>query len=335
MTDRPSFERFDYLLRANKHVERKLVFDTLQRAAASQISLLDHRYLGFGSMWFGDFRFAHKQLGINLLTSIEKAEFRDRADFNKPYGCIEVLGGDALDVLSKFDAARWSLPYVAWFDFDGRLDESIVELLEIFMLKAAKNSVVIVTVNANRGSYRTKSPDPKSREDTSVGMLEKLLGATMIDVKYSPGILAGGTYSDINVDVFPKCLSESMLTFLQHKIVQNGRSEGSESVHFVPLFSIGHRDGAQMATVGGALASLADRTRWSDIQIKSALSDYRSLELVPITIKEKLALDASEPHRSADYLARARASGVLLDDVQVEMYCQYFKHFPVFVETVM
>lgn len=58
-----SFERIDYQLRYNKHIERKLVFDILSRAA-QRVSFSEHRYLGFGSMWFSDFRLARRLLGL-------------------------------------------------------------------------------------------------------------------------------------------------------------------------------------------------------------------------------------------------------------------------------
>ncbi|MGC0014731.1 O-methyltransferase, partial [Ralstonia pseudosolanacearum] len=44
MTSSPSFERIDYQLRYNKHIERKMIFDLLSRAH-QHVGLANHRYL--------------------------------------------------------------------------------------------------------------------------------------------------------------------------------------------------------------------------------------------------------------------------------------------------
>lgn len=125
MSAPPSFERFDYLLRSNKQIERKLLFDLLVRSRKF-VKYEEYRYLGLGSMWFVDHRMAHRLLGIDHLYSIEKGEHASRAEFNRPYGCIEVWPGDVSDVLKNMPAQDWAQPYVVWLYYDGALLPSVV-----------------------------------------------------------------------------------------------------------------------------------------------------------------------------------------------------------------
>lgn len=155
MTSSPSFERIDYMIRSNKSIERKLIFDVLS-GACKVISFRNHQYLGFGSIWFIDFRLAHKLLDLERMISIEYEDFAPRAEYNKPYRSIEVKQGDCLTVLQDFHNVDWADPFVAWFDFDRSLNESIPKIVHLFLANCAPNSVLIITVNAQRTNYRRR-----------------------------------------------------------------------------------------------------------------------------------------------------------------------------------
>jgi hypothetical protein len=64
---------------------------------------------------------------------------------------------------------------------------------------------------------------------------------------------------------------------------------------------------------------------------------YQRLDLIPVTIKEKIALDSCLPEPSGDaaYLANAKAVGIKLSDDDMLKYRKFYRHFPVFVETPM
>jgi hypothetical protein len=79
-----SYEKFDYSIRPNKRTQRKMIFDALARYIAV-FPRARFRYVGFGSMWFTDFLYAHRRLGLNSLTSIEKPDGFRRAAFNRPF----------------------------------------------------------------------------------------------------------------------------------------------------------------------------------------------------------------------------------------------------------
>src|SRR5687768_3690430 len=95
-----SYSRLDYRLRINKHIERRLVFDVL-KDATNRIGLASHRYVGLGALWFGDFRLAHRRLGIDEMISFEFASEAPRSNFNRPYRSITVKEGSTHNELPR------------------------------------------------------------------------------------------------------------------------------------------------------------------------------------------------------------------------------------------
>jgi hypothetical protein len=173
----PSFERIDYQLRYNKHIERRLIFEALSRARLG-VGLSDHGYLGFGSMWFADFRLAHRVLELESMLSMERDEHAERARFNQPYSSIKVVGGNSSETLAKLDAAYWAKPHLAWLDYDGRLSQDVVKDLYFFLDNCAGESVVIVTLNGGWRNYRpalVKQGQVRGRKQTAAGQIEELL----------------------------------------------------------------------------------------------------------------------------------------------------------------
>lgn len=364
-----SFEQFDYQLRSNKHIERKLVFDLLSRAR-KYFPLEDYKYLGLGSLWFADHRLAHKLLNITDLISIEASEYAARANFNKPYGSVRVIPGMSHEVLPQFKADDWNVPYLVWMDYDGLLDENVEADLSRFVTNLQPGSVILVTLNAAFRSYKTNQTGiaaaEKRGETIDPRAVEKLIRflGNVVPEEY---LLKGksGKLQDTTSAEFPEVMAESILKYLSHKVVASGRlgdavakeedvstNDGEENrgvseskklakkpLCFVPLFNIFHKDGADMITVGGALSSEKDAESWRSLlatdpvlKSKDGIPIYHQLDLIPITLREKMVLDSLLP--SAVPLGQvALDSGLKIDDEQIEKYRQHYRHFPMFFES--
>lgn len=345
MSAAPSFERFDYLLRTNKHIERKLVFDILD-TVAKQIDLESHWYLGFGSMWFGDFRLAHRRLGIDKMVSVERSPYASRAEFNRPFAGVKIESGDCNAVMANMSEEAWRDPVIAWLDYDGHLDEDVVKDIDLFLSRAQPNSAIVITVNGARGTYRVRKPNGQTeKHETSVGVVEKFLGSGSIPTKYEPKLNQASTsYNDVPEANFPEFLTEAISSYMEHQVVSAAREVDGRRLKFVPLYRLHHRDGADMVTVGGALVTAASEVIWRDslgrhklLSSDRGMPAHCSLDLVPVTVKEKIALDECLPD-SGDgtaFLAAARAAGVALSDNELTKYRKFYRHFPVFVETTM
>ena len=338
----PSFERIDYQLRYNKHIERKLVFDVLARAMPL-VGFDQHRYLGFGSMWFSDFRLAHRILGLNEMISMERQQYENRANFNRPYRCITVKGEDSSEFLRKVE---WDSPFISWLDYDGCLELSVVEDLGVFLDGCPANSIVLVSVNSGRSNYRPKGIAPgdvRKRISTALGQIEALLGAGVVSPRFEPTPAGGTAHGDISEGQFAEFLAEALLAFMTHRIAKGGRKYGETKegktipMRFLPLFNYCHKDGAEMVTVGGVVCSgLDEGNPWcNDAALGVERNDdklpkHRRLDLVPLTLKEKLTLDSCLPHAETELLTEAKQKVGGLDDAELSKYWRYYSHFPVF-----
>jgi hypothetical protein len=330
----------DYLLRTNKNIERKLIFDVLLHGRQS-IDFREPVYVGFGSMWFGDFRLAHRTLGLETMISIEREEYAPRADYNRPYASVTVRSGDCLTVLRGFSEREWQVPLFAWLDFESGLRADVVEVIELFLDSCATNSVLIITVNALRKRYAQGGERvQESRERTAVAYLEQTLGEAAVDPKYYPLRTKGGKFEDASDALFRELLADSLLAFMTHKTRLLAREKAGKQIAFVPLFNLCHQDGAPMVTVGGAIAPEPDASSWRHcLKEHPVLPNnegrplFHTLDLIPITLKEKLALDACLPHPEEEFRSRVSESGLQLPIEQVEKYRRLNRHFPVFVES--
>lgn len=342
----PSFERFDYQLRSNKHIERKLVFDLLLRARG-HYDFAKYGYLGLGSMWFADHRLAHRLLGINKLISIEATEHANRADFNKPYGAVTVLPGMSYEVMPTWTDKDWENPFIVWMDYDGVLDEHAVEDLSIFTQKLKPNSVLLVTVNAYFGNYRIRKDavDAAAKrgeiiDPRSVATLSRLLG-NVVPEQYSKLTSLTGKPSDVKEDNFSPCIADSLLAFLSHKVTAGGRQQGDHLLRFVPLFNFCHKDGVEMVTVGGVICDSENAQIWQNVLLgepmlarpETGLPLHHRLDLIPITLREKLVLDSILPMDKEAFAEQVNAYGLKIGIEQAEKYRKHYRHFPMFVET--
>lgn len=344
MSGTPSFERFDYLLRTNKHIERKLVFDILA-GAAQRLDFSRHWYLGFGSMWFGDFRLAHRRLGIDNMISMELKKHAPRANFNRPFAGVKVEAGECSAILAGLSADAWEKPVAAWLDYDGYLNEDVVKDITLLLSRSARNSTIIVTVNGARSTYRVRKQNGiLEKKETSVGVVETFLGGGSIPTRFDPKQNAAGNYVDLPESVFPEFLTEAISAFMEHCVVSTAREVDGQSLKFITLYRLHHRDGADMVTVGGALMTEADESVWRECLTRHPLlgngaggSAYCRLDLVPVTVKEKIALDECLPDQGdgTEFINAAKAAGIALSDEEMTKYRKFYRHFPVFVETTM
>lgn len=99
-----------------------------------------------------------------------------------------------------------------------------------------------------------------------------------------------------------------------------------------------------MVTVGGAIVSEPEISNWKAQLMQRPLlgnqlgdSIYCKLDLVPITVKEKITLDECLPDRGngSSFLAAAKSAGIKLDEDEIRKYKKFYCHFPLFAETAI
>ena len=81
-----SFEKFHYLLRPSKQVERKLLIETCHRLARANYRVSEYTYIGLGSVYFVDFVLLHRYLYIDDMICVEREAIPKRMKFNGAAG---------------------------------------------------------------------------------------------------------------------------------------------------------------------------------------------------------------------------------------------------------
>jgi hypothetical protein len=313
-----SFEEINYSIRPNKNVERKLIFEALQ-GLKPNFDIEKYRYVGLGSVWFVDFVLAHKLLFIDDLISIEKPHYERRVNFNKPYRCIRVEPGDTTQVLPELKLKEKRT--IIWLDYDSGLEGPMLGDLDIVCEQVQSGSIVLVTSNAHRNILFAK--DEGGSELSKEASLRRFAGDLV------PTSLPTEAFQKGN---FPKLLASMLFDHLMRATRKTGRKE-----RFIPMFSFFYKDNAPMITVGGMIANEQDAAALEGCDLSKKF-DYmagetqRTINVPPLTIKEKIALDRLLPSLEAPTEVEISDLGFTLKQQQVADYHRFYKHYPTYGE---
>lgn len=311
-----SFDSVNYAIRPNKAVERKLVFSAL-RKLASFLDISEYRYIGFGSLWFVDFTMAHRLLGISSMVSIEQNEigFR-RGEYNRPLSCIKMIHGESSLVIP--DLALEEKPAIVWFDYDSSIGGPALDDIQSIVARCAANSIMLVTLSA-------KMDDLPDQDENGGGIdletsLRKICG-DLVPTPLPP--------KSLHRKNFPRLISEIVSNQFLTAAVESGRAE-----KFIKLFDIIYTDGTPMVTFGGIMATVADAERISETVKSSQWEGIVAglINIPPLTIREKAALDQVMPSAVALTPADIDKMGFPLKGEQIASYQKHYIHYPMLGE---
>ncbi len=316
-----SSDKINYLLRPNKSVERRLFVELLQRLAV-RFPVSEYRYIGLGSMWFVDFILFHRVLGLTDLISIEEHS-PDRAEFNRPFACIEVVKGRTTRTLPllNLDAKRC----VMWLDYDTGPEGPAREDIQIVCERVPSGSIVLVTLNAHRD--RLKFRDPSEDRELSRGEALQHYFANLTARPIAD--------RELSIQGYPRLLAQLLLRHIRHCLRAAGRDEKA-----LPLVNFSYNDGAPMISVGVMIANATDRDELARCAIDEL--DFRGVEgeddqyeiKVPhLTAKEKLYLDRLLPFEGVFSASVFRDEHKFsLSQEQLNAYRRFYRYYPVFGE---
>jgi len=309
-----STRTINFSLRQNKGIERAVVFDALRQA--KDFVGADPVYVGLGSLWFRDFQMAHRLFTFDKMISIESDEqVYARAEFNRPFGCIEVVKGDTAQVLPEL-LDREELngrPWIVWLDYDSALvDERLAELVSL-VENLPGGSALLATFNARSGQYGRET---RLRREA----LADLFGSDIID-----STLPDEAFDNVGL---MKTLAKGTLDYLVSTSLRAARPE-----RFVPGISLLYRDTARMVTVGGLIpeATDVDSCKTMVSQSSWAGNDDVVIETEPLTPREINALTQLLP---GEPLSRQRVKqlGFDIDQDQLEFFQRHYLRYPVYAE---
>lgn len=317
MATQRSFEKFNYFLRPNKNVERKLMLEVLSSFQADpRFDLSTYRYVGLSSVYFADAVLFHRRLGIADIVSIEKeASRKKRLEFNRPFSCVKVEPGTTTEVLPRLE---WTKPQLVWLDYDGGLALEQFADFETLASKLTSGDFFFVSVNAELQQLKGNKQDG----------LELGLEAALRQVV--PGdAVPPDVQERLTAVAFPSLVGEIWDAYVRSKVLAL-----AAGLRFFPLLNLTYADGARMVTYGGVLLNEQDLTKVEAFKLDQrfeyvARAVQFALAVPQLTHKEKLELDRHMPAAGAP---AAKDLPFELKETEIEAYWEFYLHYPNFAE---
>ena|ERR1700687_3396092 len=308
-----SFEKFNYLLRPSKQVERKLLIETLHHLAAEGYSVYKYTYLGLGSIYYADFMLFHKYLYIKNMTCVERDDIPNRMEFNKPFKFIKLEMKSVSDVIPNLGART---KYFVWLDYDKPLDSTKLTDLDGLSQVLARSSVLLITVDAETDHLKEAEDGPA--EDTDEARL------VFLRDKFGHLLVEEIKASDLSQNDFPRLLSKIIRSQLD-------KSLSSGPLKFHQLFNFVYADGAQMITVGGVIdeEEAAEKLDRIDLEYISKNEELVRISVPPLTMREKQWIDSN---LDKGLSAKKKLN---IDDALLENYIRFYKYYPTYYETLL
>jgi len=318
-----SFRSINYVLRPAKHVERKMLRDAFRRLVSFG-PLETYRYIGFGSIYFGDFQLFHKSLGISDMISMERSGNEARVNFNRPYRSIDLKFGDSEYLLRNLPA--WEQKTILWLDYDGPLNRSARNDIDTFCSRAVPGSVLVVTVNADPGRVQA--------DDSLLDQLIRLVDsddqiASKVPATIRSANLAGWGLSQVSRRIIVNQIKETLAN-------RGGGQEPSKRPQYQQLFHFRYADGARMMTTGGVLYTEEQRAALDTcefrllpfVRLNEDDDDAFQIVVPQLTYRELHYLDKQLPLLSETEL---EAEGIPKGDLA--NYAKIYQYHATFAET--
>ncbi len=316
----PSFERFNYLLRPSKQVERKLLVEAMHKLSMGGFRIPEYTYFGLGSVYYADFILFHKYLYIDKMICVEGRDIPKRMLFNKPFEFIHLemkLVGEVIPTLDR------EIPYFAWMDYEDYLNREILADVAGLVHVLSPGSVLIITVDADPRVQEDGISDETCRErrvDHLVESFSRELG------RYHAGDIRRSVISRAGLPTF---FASVLRSHLAEEVAKR------DKLKFHQLFNFKYADGAQMLSLGGVIGGDLERDRLQssgvyNLSFVTTGDDPIRVSVPPLTIREKQWLDQRlEAVDSADDLEFE------LDQELLDHFLNLYRHYPTYYETLV
>lgn len=333
---KPSYEAVHYLLRPAKNIQRKMLCQFFQRLDRFH-PMEDYRYVGFGSVYFGDFVLFHRTLGITRMTTIEgNEEDSERFRFNAPFKCVEFLFGHSSKKLAE--VAWEECPAIVWLDYDYALEESVLFDAMLTVRRAAPFSVFLVTLDAEQkelskpffGSSGAEIPDlPDGVVFGDLTPREQL--AAKIQANNSAFLPED---VDLRGDGLADAYRQTLTNAIEHTLAErNAAHAENPRLKFVQFVNFRYADGREMMTWGGiivpedhVLAVAPATAELAALNFVRTGSDAFEIEAPKLTFKEIRELNAHMP------AADPAKIPVPINEDDKRAFMKVYRYFPSFTE---
>lgn len=306
-----SYAYLNYALRPAKHIERRMIFESLRRL--DRLSNVTHyRYVGFASPFFVDFRLAHRELGLELMTNIEReVADQQRFEFNRPFGFIDLKWGESQEVLEELE---WNERTILWLDFDKPLSVDQIATVQVALGLVPSGSVILVTTCA----------EPERPLDQRIEIMQRSLGDYMPFDLTEPEHLGGWDTASLYRSILKDAISREL-------DIRNEGVPAQAQLNYRQWYNFHYKDGARMLTTGGivfdaGLGAQVDGMGMTDFPYVQQTDNAYEIAPPNLTIREMAHLESQFPceveHAGLPFLA----------GVDIEKHQELYRYSPRFAD---
>ncbi len=324
-----------YQLRPNKHVERLLFVELLEKICQNQTS--SYAYISMGGPQLDDHRLFYQTLGITKLFSFEEdAIVYKRQLFNQRPSCIKCLPIPIDEFVSEFDSfleneAISDKKLIVWLDYAStKRREQLIEY-QILLDKLQEQDVVKITLNANPKTLG-EAQSKETQDSLFKRRLEKIRGE--IGEYLSP---------DITSDDMTGLRLVPVLCHAVEVAAEKGTNARSRLKPLLLSLFV-YQDGEhQMLTTTVRLTNNSDidqykaNLNWE--YLPSSWQDVTKINIPALSAKERLVIESQLP--VVDYSALHDNLPFRLhtdENISLEMlkeYARHYKRYPSYFQVVL
>lgn len=315
----PSYSKIHYLLRPAKNIQRKMICEAAHRLDR-RFPIRDYRYIGFGSVYFGDFKLFHRTLGISDMISIEgNDDHEERVRFNTPYACVDIKMGTSNERLPEIalDEKRW----VLWLDYDFSIDVTVLTDLRHAAANAHPGCMLLMTVDVDDKGLSTLPP--WAPEEDAEGFQnrtprEKLAYKVQREVSED---------TDVRGEAFAETCRQLALADISGGLSAN---YAHRDLEFRQIMNFRYADGRRMMTLGGIFLppngeeALFEAFGFSELKFFSDSPEPYPINAPQLTFLEIRRLNQDLP--------TVAATQVPISEEDFADYKEIYRYFPSFSE---
>lgn len=315
-----SYNKFNYNYRPSKSIERKIFIELLKEIyGVSRASELT--YIGFGSIFFADFKLIHKELGVRNMINIEAEETdKKRFEFNKPFANIDLQWGTSTEILPTID---WNGKKIVWLDYDKALQEYMLEDIGTVFSTIEDKSFFFISCN----SQMSKFYNPKTNVHD--------------EAKFKA---AFGNYApyDLTPEMMTNANSPSLLRSMFNSVIKSTLNNRNAAIAdpdlqyiYSQLLYIVYKDGAPMFSLGGLILKRKDfkkftKSKFLSLPYISTGENYLDIESPLLTNSEVDLINTHLPEKKVRFLKNKDLA--FLPPSEIEKYYNFYRYYPSFVE---
>jgi len=304
--------QIDYNLRPAKHIERVMLSHSLRRLAPFG-AVESYRYVGFGALYYRDFRLFHRDIGITDMVSLEiDTNSKVRYEYNIPFSCVKTLFGPSIELLPTL---AWDVRTVLWLDYTGKLERNMLADVGFFASNCVPGSVLIVTVNVQADRFA----------DGPLRHLIERVAEENVPTDLTDKKLTGWGLSAASRRILRNKVKETL-------VGRNGPRALGARMRFNQLFNFEYADEAKMLTFGGVFFEEGQKAVVASCNfetlpfIRREEDPYR-IEVPKLTYKEIHYLQSQFPGNES----QIEQNGV--PEEEVDRFRKVYRYFPVFTPT--